>query len=356
MTTGARLRLLAWTALLGSTGGLCNVPVFRYALERWPASPYEAVLFHRGPLPPETEALLREIEASPANLVVERADVGGTLEGSLRDLWKGQKDPPLPWMVVRFPMAEEGIPPAWAGRPEAGPLRALIDSPARQEIVRRLVRGDSAVWLLVECGDPGQDEAAARLLGTQLAELEKTIRLPECDPDEMPLLSDVPLRIAFSVLRLSRGDPAEKEFLGMLSRAGGDLAEGKRPVALPIFGRGRALWPLSGERLCAEEIADTAEFIAGPCSCQVKEMNPGLDLLFKADWEELLSSPAPGEAVAPAAPPPASPGMEAPAPGPFLWIGLGALAGLILLAGAVLLLRGLRSPGAGGPPGPRSAP
>src|SRR5512136_1886912 len=26
----------------------CSVPVFRYALERWPASPYEAVVFHRG--------------------------------------------------------------------------------------------------------------------------------------------------------------------------------------------------------------------------------------------------------------------------------------------------------------------
>lgn len=343
-------RPLAFLMILAPASGLCNIPVFRYALERWPSSPYEAVLFHRGPLAAETEFLLREIETSPVNMTVERVDVGETLEGPILDLWKAQKDPPLPWMVVCFPMSVGKIPPAWAGRPHKEDLRTLMDSPARQEVIRRLIRGDSAVWLLIEGGDPEQDEAAARLLAAQLAELEKTIPLPETDPEEMPLLSDVPLRIAFSILRLSRRDPVERGFLGMLASAGGDLAEGKRPVVLPVFGRGRALWPLSGERLSAEDIAETAEFIAGPCSCQVKEMNPGVDLLFKADWEDLLSSPSSGEGEGPAPGPPAPP---EPAPErsirPRFWIMMALFGGAVLLAGAILLRRGSRTPSCGGP-------
>lgn len=340
---GMGVRLFLLPVMLASLTGLCNVPVFRYALERWPASPYEAVLFLKGPPPPEIEAFLREIESSAVNLVVERVDPEGSMDGALLKLWNKQKNPSLPWMVVRFPMSPESAPAAWAGPPRIETLRALIDSPVRQEILRRLIRGDSAVWLLIECGDREQDEAAEKLLGTQLAELERTLRLPETDPEEMPLLSNIPLKIAFSVLRVSRGDPGEKEFLEMLAQAGGDLAEGKRPVVLPVFGRGRALWPLSGERLCAEDIIETAEFIAGPCSCQVKEMNPGLDLLIRADWEALLSA-APADAssgvgegtVNPPAPEPGSARSTSRA----LWIALVVLGGIVLLVGGGLLRRG----------------
>ena len=30
-----------------------------------------------------------------------------------------------------------------------------------------------------------------------------------------------------------------------------------------------------------------AEFLTGPCSCEVKEMNPGYDLLLAANWNSL---------------------------------------------------------------------
>ena len=36
----------------------CSVPVFRYALERWPADQYSAVVFHRGPLQPEQQRVV----------------------------------------------------------------------------------------------------------------------------------------------------------------------------------------------------------------------------------------------------------------------------------------------------------
>ena len=36
--------------LLTGASRACNVPVFRYALERWAADHFEVVIFHRGPL------------------------------------------------------------------------------------------------------------------------------------------------------------------------------------------------------------------------------------------------------------------------------------------------------------------
>ncbi len=337
------LRFLAIAVLVAPASGLCSIPVFRYALERWPAAPYEAILFHRGPLAAEHEAVLSGIRESSANVMVEKADLEGKPDAAVQEIWKAQGNPALPWLALRFPQSEPAMPSAWAGPPDAARVRALLDSPARREIAQRIILGESAVWLILECGDAARDGAAAKLLGAELAALEKTLKLPEEDAGAMPLLSDVPLRIAFSVLRLSRRDPAEKEFVAMLARSGGALAEGKGPVALPVFGRGRALWPLEGERLSAPEIAEAAEFLAGACSCQVKEMNPGLDLLFDAPWENLLSEPAEKKA---GPPPPAAPSKPEARPGPasrtspawsLPWTGIAALAILVLAAGALLL-------------------
>jgi hypothetical protein len=59
-------------------------------------------------------------------------------------------------------------------------------------------------------------------------------------------------------------------------------------MVFPVFGRGRALFPLVGAGITPKNIRDAAEFLAGPCSCEVKEQNPGFDLLLKADWRDLL--------------------------------------------------------------------
>ena len=45
---------------------------------------------------------------------------------------------------------------------------------------------------------------------------------------------------------------------------------------------GRRLAPCGGS--CETSRRDAAAFLIGKCSCQVKEQNPGVDLLMKADW------------------------------------------------------------------------
>jgi len=36
-------------------------------------------------------------------------------------------------------------------------------------------------------------------------------------------------------------------------------------------------------------LAEVCSFLVGPCSCQVKQMNPGVDLLMPVDWDGLIT-------------------------------------------------------------------
>src|SRR4051812_3921272 len=72
----------------------CNVPVFRYALEHWPADPYEVIVFHRGLLSPEDQAavdLLKQYEddqASGANLLFHRVDLSQLHDQAMDSLFQ----------------------------------------------------------------------------------------------------------------------------------------------------------------------------------------------------------------------------------------------------------------------------
>jgi hypothetical protein len=76
----------------------------------------------------------------------------------------------------------------------------------------------------------------------------------------------------------------------MLLGAEADLADATGPVVFPIFGQGRALYALVGEGIKHETIDRAATFLIGKCSCEVKEQNPGFDLLLAADWKALLAA------------------------------------------------------------------
>ena len=36
--------------------------------------------------------------------------------------------------------------------------------------------------------------------------------------------------------------------------------------------------------ITADNLKEAARFLTGPCTCKVKEQNPGVDLLVLADW------------------------------------------------------------------------
>ena len=80
--------LLCYLASLACPVRACSVPVFRYALENWPADPYRVIVFHQGALSPQEQALVdflqRQTSGSGgnANLEVSTVDVAKPQEGA----------------------------------------------------------------------------------------------------------------------------------------------------------------------------------------------------------------------------------------------------------------------------------
>lgn len=302
------VRQLRWwlLILLSSTSlsfpaavSACSVPVFRYALERWPADDYEVILFHRGPLSAvdqKTVALLeatRDQEGPRCNLALTMVDLAGSVEPAAKGLWEAQATEALPWLVVRYPKSSrlEGI--VWSGRLTPEAVQLLRESPLRRELARRIREGETAVWVLLESGNRDKDQAAADLIQAQLQKLPTRLKLPEAakdDPEDPPNRPPgPPLHIAFSLMRLSRTNPAEQVLMHMLLNSEDDLKTTPEPMAFPIFGRGRALYALVGAGITADNIGEACGFLVGACSCRVKEMNPGTDLLMTADWQDLTT-------------------------------------------------------------------
>jgi hypothetical protein len=58
-----------------------------------------------------------------------------------------------------------------------------------------------------------------------------------------------------------------------------------QPMVFFFYGRGRAMWPFVGKGITADNLAGETQFLAGPCSCTVRDQNPGLDQLMRWDWD-----------------------------------------------------------------------
>lgn len=290
------LLLILWVAPWPARA--CNIPVFRYALERWRPDLYQVILFHQGPLSAKENALLKPFQPEddkpgPLNGALELVDVSQELKESTAKLWQAQGKPPLPWLVVRYP-GKDNPAQAWTGPLTAESVRSLTESPARKDLGRRLLEGNAVVWVVLESGQKEKDEAAREQLARELPRLQRLLKIPPQTPqDTVPLLSNLPLAISFSVQQVSRQDQAEKVFVDLLLGTVPELATVKDPVVFPVFGRGRVLTGLAGKDLQAEVLRDVGTFLCGACSCQVKEMNPGKDLLLAVDWESLYKEKPP---------------------------------------------------------------
>jgi len=292
----------------------CTTPVFRYALDSWPAARYPTVIFHRDKLTDEQQKVVTYFkdmdENAGANLEVQVVDLGGSVERQMQELWKRQGAAELPRIVVTYPPrmpptwaapadTDALLPPAvWSGPVTLAAAESLVGSPARTAMTKRLLAGEAAVWVLVECGDKNADDAAAKKLADELKKLPAVLAvarqkaLEEYGPAGPGMPQEEPIEMRFTLLRLSRKDKAEQVLLAMLLLSEADLAEKsqKQPVAFPIFGRGRALYALVGEGITSENIFGVCAFLTGPCACEVKEQNPGVDMLMTAQWGEAAGS------------------------------------------------------------------
>jgi hypothetical protein len=294
-----RLVLIWMLAASPAIAPACTIPVFRYALEHWESDRFQVIVYHDGPLTPEQSASLDKLDqqsavhGGPLNIELIRYDVSSPTPPKLLVAERPSPEQPLPLVEVRIRVGGTPAGGAQWARRWLGPLTAatsesgLFDSPARQEIVRRILDGDSAVWLVIAPNAEQGRQASAALQQSLDAAVENIpppqgIGLPGSE-----LLASVPLEIRFSVLTLTHGDAAETPFLELLS-ANANHWKTDATYVVPVFGRCRALEVMPYAELDAALTQEIAEFICGACSCQVKQANPGFDLLVAANWEEKL--------------------------------------------------------------------
>jgi hypothetical protein len=294
----------------------CNVPVFRYALERWPADLYEVAVLHEGPLSQEDGErleLLRQSQSEStvsANFKVRSIDIGDTQDQQLIGLWKEHSSKGQPLMAVLYPRNAREVPDRLVS---TGPfsdqaIKRLVDSPVRQEIAKKLLDGDSAVWIFVPSGHSDRDAAALKMLKEQVKRNQDELELPPQDEIEADEFfreeTPIELRIGFSIVTLNREDPHEQYLLQLLMGSEPDLETLDEPMAFPVIGRGRVLYALVGKGIFRDTIAMASSFVVGPCSCQVKDQNPGFGLLLAVDWDaelggSVISDPPPAKSSKP---------------------------------------------------------
>ncbi|MEY3457871.1 MAG: hypothetical protein RL215_1028 [Planctomycetota bacterium] len=293
----------------------CQSPVFRYALERWRPGIWELVIVSSGELSSEQQRGLEQLEEAARDglpLQVRRIDLGAVGE-SERRVWEpilergGAKDGVV--AAALYPRSSTVDQPLGCLIPFTSELAGeVISSPVRVELVRRLSAGQSAVWLFVDSGDREADEAAYGRLEEQLRRDVKRLKLPTAKEllvsEEYLRQLRIPLKLEFSVIRLRRDDVRERFLVDCLLNSEDDLRGLGEPLAFPVFGRGRVLYALAGQGISAATIAEASDFLTGACSCEIKEQNPGFDLLLRGDWssalgERMLSSPIPSEGVSP---------------------------------------------------------
>ena len=289
------IMLMVLFVLVPSSAFACSVPVFRYAMERWPADYYEAVLIYRGQLTEDQKQLLNELRQEDSeteaflNLRILEVPISigiaEATEEKVKGLLMSEEFPEtLPVLVLWYPWQRGRTPPVWQGPFTSSTVAALLQSPTRQKLAELLIEGQTTVWIFLESGNANKDKTALRLLEQ---ELETAARELKEQAQSIPEEFAVPeVTYAFSILPVSRSDPNERMLLTLLLNSEPDLDEyADEPVIFPVFGRGRVLFALIGEGITVDNIRETIAFLVGPCGCEIKMMNPGVDLLMAANWD-----------------------------------------------------------------------
>lgn len=283
-------------------------------------------------------------ETKPANVELIRinTDEKAELESLppfVREAWKSREDRNSPLHVIFTPTGAK----LFAGRLTAADVPAMLESPARREMAT-LLSGECDGVLLFLPGVRDEDNKAAlkaideaiRAAPKELGEFLFPPPVPgwgtegpfgtEPEPqdttgeggevaagkgdgetasqsdgeaasqsdgevsgagaDSASAEAETPSRPKVGLVKLSRDDKKETWLLRMLHAVEAlEPDELEQPMVFATYGRGRVLEPYLGKGIEKNNLLDVIAFINGPCSCQVKDQNPGTDLLTSWDWD-----------------------------------------------------------------------
>jgi hypothetical protein len=286
--------------LIPSAAFACTVPVFRYALENWPVSPYRMVVLYRGTLSIAEQKTLTSLQpAGVYALELATYDVNkGLPAGIVAQQWHARSDPErMPYgMLLPPPEMRARGAVLWQGvlNPKGiSHLKELIYTPLMRRICRNLAGGDSAVWVVLKSQDEKSNQQVHQLLADTLAEIQAKMKLPhELNPAD-PIYSRPPapgiaFQFRFSIVESDPRDPSNALLMQTLSALSVDPKTQPGPYVMPVFGRGRALAVLADDDLARDVFYEISSFLAAPCSCRVKALNPGFDLPMPFPWDSIL--------------------------------------------------------------------
>jgi hypothetical protein len=286
----------------------CQVPVFRYALERWAADAYGLAVFHNGPLSKEQQDIVAGV-GYDVNLEVFTIDTGKMTAPQRIRFGEVKVEKGQTLARLYYPLeSRQGDEALWEGALTRKALARIVDSPARRKIAKDILAGESAVWVILKSGDPKSDSRVEQDLNKHLKAISQWLEIPEgvAGPGEFErvasgevamedvLRSTIPLKISFSALSINKDDPDEAIFIKMLTAFVPDLIEEYpgQPLVFPVFGRGRTLDGIAEEMLSDDLMASAGSYICGACSCEVKRENPGIDLVMSVEWDEAIEGSA----------------------------------------------------------------
>ena len=338
----------------------CEVPVFRFALERWFSDPLVVEVVADGPGGPEGEAGLRWLRnqmpgQAKANVTIRFTEPAHPGDGRvlMRLLQPATRQP--------------GNAPWWEGPMTGDNARDLTGSPLREKIAAELLDGTSAVWIVVSQGDLEADARTMAAVEKGIDRAMRTLSLPKgvIEPQDAArkmamfpnatmddvLRTNLPLRIRFKALLLRHDDPREVILRDLLVSAAPARPPGE-PLIAPIFGRGRVLPPAPASAVGEEGVFQGCAYLCGACACMVKQQNPGVDLPFRVDWDSHLkphlvtidraTGGNPPEVVE-YGKPPAAP-AESPQPEPARRLPLGMIIGCLLFVAIIAAVLWKRAP------------
>lgn len=257
----------------------CDVPVYEYALLHWARDDYPVYYLHDGTeatADAQVNALLRKVSAGEeghANLrfaaVDARTDVT-RLAPELRRVLAANPDAARPSYLLVSPKGRT----LFSGRLTKRDVRDLLDSPKSAALARVLSGGaQGALLVLTDAEDPRNDAAlaAAREVTEVAAAEEKRVGL----------------------LQVSRQDPKERWLVRQLLAVEADLAEIPGPMVFGVYGRCHVTEAYLGKGINTLNLTDLVRFMNGPCTCEIKAANLGVDLISNWDWDALVPGAGP---------------------------------------------------------------
>jgi hypothetical protein len=279
----------------------CTTPVYRYATYRWMREPYGLFYLYDKKIPEDVKKFHEELDelsrTDPewTNLEVIEVDVSKdtelrSLPPNIRKEWK-EKSPPTPTYLLISPMW------GWVyqGDISKDDIPGLIASPKNKELIKAMDGKTTGVLVLLTSKDKTATDKAEKeakklvdAINSGKLRLGEEAYLPEPkEGEKVP-----PPSHTFKFMKIDRFDDQEKWFVKTLLAIEPDLPTLKHPMLFPVYGRGRALPPYVGRGITYDNLIDVGFWLTGPCSCTVKDQNPGVDLLTRHDWEKVSETMA----------------------------------------------------------------